>query len=93
MMQRSQNVDQRCLVLCAYLVDILWFSVKPFGNLSILLLILCFGIYLHSILCIAFEGTVLWNAQLAGLFVVDITVLCLSICVMIVFLQDLVEKD
>jgi hypothetical protein len=44
---------------------------------------LWFGIYFHSMLCIAFEGTVLWNAQLDGLSVMDITVLCLSVCGMI----------
>jgi len=43
-------------VVYAYLVDILWFAIKPGGDISILLLVLLFGISLHSILCIPFEG-------------------------------------
>ena len=53
--------------------------------------------YLRSLLSIAFEGegTVLWSARLAGLFVTDVIVLCL-INVWhdaFVFVQDVVEKD
>ena len=50
------NVGQGCLVLYAYVVDILWFAIKPAGDISSLLLVLLFGISLRSILCIPFEG-------------------------------------
>jgi hypothetical protein len=50
------NVSQGCLVLYAYLVDILWFAIKPAGDNSIILLVLLFGISLHSILYIPFAG-------------------------------------
>ena len=45
----------------------LCFAVNPVGNPSILLMMLWFGICLHSIYCIPFEGTILWNGQIAGL--------------------------
>jgi hypothetical protein len=36
------NVYHGCLVLYAYLVDILWFAIKPHGDISILWLELLF---------------------------------------------------
>jgi hypothetical protein len=50
------NVGQGCLVLYAYLVDMLWLAIKLGGGVSILLLVLLFGISLYSILCIPLEG-------------------------------------
>jgi hypothetical protein len=41
----------------AYLVDVLWFAIKPVGDVNISLPVLLFGISLHSILRVPFEDT------------------------------------
>jgi hypothetical protein len=33
--EEKSDVDEDCLVLNAYLVDVLWFAINPVGNLSI----------------------------------------------------------
>ena len=52
---------------CAYLVDILWFSVDQF-RISVF--------YFFAMNVIAFKGMMLWRVQLAGLSVMDIVVVC-----------------
>ena len=53
----KSNVQEGCQVLCAYLVDILWFAVDQ--NLSILLLLFWFGVHLHSLFLLYLKVMVL----------------------------------
>jgi len=73
------NVCQGCLVLYAYLVDIMWCAIKPHGDISILWL----EFFFYKFPCIAFcvFHLKVWNAHYARWFVVIITILsCLSLC-------------
>lgn len=68
------NVCQGCLVLYAYLVDIMWCAIKPHGDISILWLEFFF-------FWICVFHLKVWNAHYARRFVVNFTILsCLSLC-------------
>jgi len=45
----KSDFDEGCLVMNAYLVDVLWFAINPVGNPSISLLMVRFGMCLHSV--------------------------------------------
>lgn len=68
---------------------------RPVQNLSILLPLFWFGIYLHSLFLLLLKVMVLWRVQLACLSVMDITANCLFSTWHnpSVFVQDVVERD
>jgi nucleoside recognition membrane protein YjiH len=65
-LQRNQMLMKAGAV--CLLSGLFCFALKTVWNPSIIiLLMLWFGICLHSIYCIPFGDTILWNAQFAGL--------------------------
>jgi hypothetical protein len=91
----KSDVHQGCQVLCAYLVDILWFAVDQF-RISVFYC-RCFGLECTYVACflLHLKVMVLWRVQFVCLPVMDIIVNCLfrmwhnpS-----VFVQDVVERD
>jgi hypothetical protein len=90
----KSDVHQGFQVLCAYLVDIVVCS-RPVQNLSILVLLFWFGIYLYNLFLLHLRVLVLWRVQLACLSIVDIIVNCLFSMWHnpSVFVQYVVERD